>query len=98
MKPSLKRALVYAAAMLAGYGLGFYDGAIPENSLLLGPVLVGGVFGAVVIGKIGAWFWQQLRRAHGGGSSSSGPNGPGVREPRPPGGRPPVLSAQQSLG
>jgi purine-cytosine permease-like protein len=38
--------------------------------------------------------WRLLRSTRfGRGGSGAGPDGPQVREPRPPGGRPPALSA-----
>lgn len=44
---------------------------------------------------VGGWIlWRILRSIRfGRGGSGAGPDGPKVREPRPPGGRPPALSA-----
>jgi len=44
---------------------------------------------------VGGWIlWRILRSMRfGRGGSGAGPDGPKVREPRPPGGRPPALSA-----
>jgi hypothetical protein len=96
MKASSGAALTYLAVLVIGYAIGFFDGAPPEAPIAVGPLLLFFIIAALLIAKVAAWFFVITKRYSPPDSS-----GPGDAAfplmPRPPAGRPPVLSAHNTF-
>jgi hypothetical protein len=95
MKASTKRALAYLAVLVIGYAIGFFDGAPPEAPVAVGPLLFLLLITTLLIAKIVAWLALKMKRGRDGSSDSG--HGPFPLVPRPPTGRPPVLTARQNF-
>lgn len=95
MNTSVKRALVYLSALVIGYALGIYDGASVNSSIPVAPLLLLLFLTPLLLAKLSGFFlWNRISW----GNSGAGPDDaeyPAV--PRPPKGRPPVLSARERL-
>ena len=95
MKASTKRALIYLAALVIGYAIGFFDGAPPEGPVAVGPFLLLFISAALLSAKFAAWLAVKLKQGRNGSSGSG--FGPFPRVPRSPTGRPPVLSVRENF-
>jgi hypothetical protein len=95
MKASTKRALTYLAVLVIGYAIGFFDGAPPEAPIAVGPLLLLLLVAVLLFAKIAAWLAFKIRRDNDGSSDSG--HGPFPLVPRPPTGRPPVLTARETF-
>lgn len=89
MNAVTKRALAFGAVLVIGYLLGWYDGAAPRSSVLMGPLLLGIYLIPLLIAKLGALLLFSMRRARSG--PDDGGDAPSTPVPRPPTGRPPFL-------
>lgn len=95
MKAPTKRALIYLTVLVIGYAIGFFDGAPPEAPVAVGPLLFLLLVAALLFAKITAWLAFIFKQGRNG---SSGPGfGPFPLVPRSPTGRPPVLTARETL-
>jgi len=96
MKASTKRGLTYFVVLVIGYAIGFFDGAPPEAPIAVGPLLLLFSIGALLIAKLAAWLLILMKRNNSPDSSGPG-DAPFPLVPRPPDGRPPVLTAHQTF-
>jgi len=101
---AIKVAVLLASALSAAYALGYLQGSGASHA----PVIVGRlVLGAILILILAALAkaivavllrWKGGRGpGTAGGGSGSGPRPPRAPVPRPPGGRPPALSAAAEI-
>ena len=96
MKASTKRALIYLSMLVIGYAIGFFDGAPPAVPISVGPLLLALFLAPLIIAKFAGWLIFRFKRGQSGSSGSGEADFPLV--PRPPVGRPPVLTGHEQAG